>query len=240
MAYQILLNTWEHCKNNDTRVEHKPWLHRLRIVGHEYSARVVVDVHPGISQMTIVETLKGVKVVGTLLRGAVAAHQMSVEIYTNLGHHSLAVLILRRRYFYTRYHILLPVGSHLPYRQLAAGEYYGLGKILKHIAQRRCSIGHGVGTVKNHKTIVEIVVVRNNMSQVYPSLRRHVTTIDGRIKLKSGNLGRHLLKLWHIAQKALEIERLKGSCTRIPIHPYRSTSVDKQYFIHIRHRLRNF
>ena len=94
--------------------------------------------------------------------------------------------------------------------------------------------------MKHHKTVVQRVVVGNDMSQVGPQLRRHVTAVNRGIELVGGDMRRYLLQFRNLAQQMFEIERLQGTCGWIAAHADSSAGVDNQYMAIVRHRLRNF
>ena len=85
--------------------------HRLREVGFEDALTVIGDIHAGIHKVRVVERLEGVELLGALLRGAVAAQQVSVDIDSYFGYQGVTILITGGSNLYRRDEVLLTVGA---------------------------------------------------------------------------------------------------------------------------------
>ena len=130
VAHEVLAEAREQRHDEHIGVELEVWLHLLAEVGAVDELVVVAYLHAGIGQMGIVERLEGVELVGALLRGAVAAHQVSVEVDAHLGHHCGAVLMLGAGHLDARYQVLLAIGAQHADGQLAAREDDRLREVL--------------------------------------------------------------------------------------------------------------
>ena len=177
----------------------------------------------------IVVALERIEVIGAHLGRAVAAPEVVLKEYRHLLHHGGAAYVGRRSYLQCSYEVLLAVGSHLAYRQLRTGYDYRLVKILEHKRQRRGRIGHGVGSVKHHKTVKAVKVVLNRLGYLHPALRIHVRRIDGRLKLYVLDSIIEHLYLRHIVDQVPEVKGLQRMSLRILNHSDCSSGVDYQY-----------
>ena len=101
-------------------------------VGLEDMVAAKGEVDAGLTQMRIVERLKGIEFVGVNLRTAVASEQVTTEVDTHLGHCCPAIGLIVRSQFYTGHEILLAIRSELSNGQLASREDDGLGEVLEH------------------------------------------------------------------------------------------------------------
>ena len=195
---------------------------------------VIGDLYAGIGQVGIVERLEGVELVGTLLRRAVAAHQVAVEVDTHLGHHRRAVLPFGCGHLNAGDKVFLAIGAQLANGQLRAGKDDGLRQVLEHERQGRGGVGHRVGAVEHNEAVVLVVVVGNDMGQLGPERRRHIAGIDRRVELVGGDVEvrgerrgarGELLQLGHAAEQVLEVKRLQGTRLRVAVHAYCPASI---------------
>ena len=80
----------------------------------------------------------------------------------------MPVRTFRGRDFDGRDDVLLSVSSRNTDRELAAREDYRLGESVQHEAQCRCRVGHGVGAVKNDESVVVLILLLYQFSEILP------------------------------------------------------------------------
>ncbi len=168
ILYELLLNAGEETEDDDPRVEFGVRNHRLRIVGCENMVSVICEVHSCITQVGIVFRIKGTETIDISLSASVASQQSAREIYAHLWQHGTSLLIHGRGKLYARDEILLTVGAQLSYRELRPSEDYRFGEVFKHKRQSRCRVCHGVGAMQDDKSVVFIIVGRNDSHQLRP------------------------------------------------------------------------
>ena len=168
LSHEIFLYSWEYREHEYARIELESGFHRFVEIRYKDSVLMIVDSHTCISKMSVVEALEGIKLVGTLLGGAVASHEMPVEVDSHFWNHCRTVVLLCRGNLDTRDEILLAVGAQLSYRQLRTGENNWFCKIVEHVAQCRGGVGHSVGTMQYHKSVILGIVVCNDVHEVNP------------------------------------------------------------------------
>ena len=66
----------------------------------------------------------------------------------------------------------------MPHGLLRAGEDDGLVAVLDQVRKRRGGVGHGIRAVQQHKAVVGIVAVHNDVADTHPILRAHVGAVD--------------------------------------------------------------
>ena len=123
---------------------------------------MVLNRHTDFGQRRVVVGTKGVELRGFFLFGAVATEQYILKINAHFGDNRLAV-VLRRRNLQGRNDVFAGVGAGHPDGQLSTRQNHGFLEVLEHKTQRRGGVGHGVGAVQNHKTVVKIVVAPNQV-----------------------------------------------------------------------------
>ena len=190
---------------------------------------LVLDVDAGMCQRGEVERTKGVEALGIDLGGAVAAHQPALEEDAHFGHHGLALGIACGGYLDARQEVFLAVGAELADGQLRTGDDDGLAHILEQEAQGRCGVGHGVGAVQQHETIIVGIVVGYDVGHLHPVARLHVGGVDGGIERERINVVVELVEFGHIVAELLEIEIFERSRLGIFDHADRSSRVYNEY-----------
>ena len=128
-----------------------------------------------------------------------------------------------------RYEVFFSVRSRHSDRQLASGEYDRLGKSLYHKAERRRRVGHRVGAVKNHKTVVFVILVIYKIRKFQPHRRFNVRRVDYRTEGIRVYPAGKLREFRNLVQYLAEVERLERIVRRIRLHSYRASGVDYKY-----------
>ena len=227
MADEVFADAGEEREDDHVVVEPEMGGHRLREVGLQDALTVVGDVHACLHQMGVVERLEGIELLGALLRGAVAAEQMASETDAYLGHAGMTCLVFRGSNLHSGDEVLLAVGTQLSDRQLGTREDDGLGEVLQHIGEGRGGVGHRVGAVEHHKTVVVGIVVGDAVGELRPARRRHVAGVDGRVELIDVDRGIKLLQFGHVDDELLEVEGLQSTRLRVAFHADGTTGIDK-------------
>ena len=228
MTDEVFTDAWEEGEDDDIVVEAKMWCHRLVPGGRQDAVLMIGDVDTGIDEVGVVERLEGIELLGTLLGGAVAAQQMAAEVDAHLGHEGSAFSILGSGDLDGGDEVLLAVGAQLADGQLGTREDDGFREVLKHIGEGRSGIGHRVGAVEHHETVVVVVAVGDTMADVGPSGWRHVAGVDGRRELIGLDLGVELLEFGHMDEQMLEVERLESPRLRVAVHADRAACIDEK------------
>mmetsp|Transcript_5132 Transcript_5132/g.8309 ORF Transcript_5132/g.8309 Transcript_5132/m.8309 type:complete len:304 (+) Transcript_5132:83-994(+) len=70
--------------------------------------------------------------------------------------------------------ILPGISERLRKRQLRSCQHHRLGQLLEHETQRRSCVGHRVSTMQHYETVVLIICLLNDASNLAPILRAHV------------------------------------------------------------------
>ena len=158
---------------------------------------------------------------------------MAAEVDAHLGHEGTAFSILGSGDLDGGDEVLLTVGAQLTDGQLGAREDDGFREVLKHIREGRGGIGHRVGAMEYHESVVVVVAVGDTMADVGPSGWRHVAGVDGwrvgdamadvgpsgwrhvagvdgRRELIGLDLGVELLEFGHMDEQMLEVEGLES------------------------------
>ena len=115
---------------------------------------VVFDIDTGCGERRIIWRIECVESGGVDLGASVASVKVGVEADSHLRHYCVAFIVSGGGNFHCGYQILFSIGARLAYRKLAPGENYRLAEIVEHETQCRCTVRHGVGAVKNHKSVV--------------------------------------------------------------------------------------
>ena len=82
--------------------------------------------------------------------------------------------------------------------------------------------------MEDDKTIVVLVVLRNDVHQLRPFFRHHVAGVDGWDELVNIHFCLQIRKLGHIGDEMVEVERLQRPSCRIASHAYGASCVDEQ------------
>ena len=154
---------------------------------------------------------------------------MASEIDADFGHEGTALGILGSSNLDGGDEILLAVGAQLTDGQLGARKDDGLREVLKHIGEGRGGIGHRVGAMQHHETVVVVVAVGDTVADVSPSGGRHVAGVDGWRELIGLNLSVELFEFGHMDEQMLEVERFKGTRLRVAVHADRAACIDEKY-----------
>ena len=226
ITHEVLAESREERQDEHVGVELVVHLQLSAVVGAMDELLMVADLHTGIGQMGVVERLEGIELVGALLRGAVAAHQVAVEVDAHLGHHRRAVLMVGSCHLDAGDEVLLAVGAQHADGQLAAGEDDGLRQVLEHKGEHAGRERHGVGAVEHHEAVIVGIAVGNGVGQLRPQPWRHVAGVDGRVELVGGNLRLELLQLGHATQQVLEVKGLQCSGLRVAVHADGPAGID--------------
>ena len=117
---------------------------------------------------------EGVELLGVYLGRTVAPVQFVLEIKAYFLYNGLPVGIAQCSQFYGRYKVFFCVGTQVSYGQLRACEYDWLAETGEHETQRRSRIGHRVGAVKDHESVICIVIVLYNGCYLCPVARVYV------------------------------------------------------------------
>ena len=132
------------------------------------------DVYAHTGQRRVVGRRECLELFAAEFLGTIAAEQGTLEIDADFGYHRHADTVLCCGYFDTGNQIFLAIGTQYADGQLRARQNHGLGKVLKHITERRGSISHRVGSMEHNETIVLVVVVDNDVYHVGPKGRIHI------------------------------------------------------------------
>ena len=230
MTDEVFADAREEGEDDDIVVETEMGCHRLVPGGRQDTVLVIGDVDTGIDEVGVVERLEGIELLGTLFGGAVAAQQMAAEVDAHLGHEGSAFSILGSGDLDGGDEVLLAVGAQLADGQLGAREDDGLREVLKHIGEGRGGIGHRVGAMEYHESVVVVIAVGDAMADVGPSGWRHVAGVDGWRELIGLDLGVELLEFGHMDEQVLEVEGLEGARLRIAVHADCAACIDEKNF----------
>ena len=229
MTDEVFADAREEGEDDDIVVETEMGRHWLGPVGRQDAVLVIGDVDTGIDEVGVVERLEGIELLGALLRGAVAAQQMTSEVDADLGHEGMTLGILGSGDLDSGDEVFLAVGAQLTDGQLGAREDDGLREVLKHIGEGRGGIGHRVGAMEHHESVVVVVAVGDAVADVGPSGGRHVAGVDGWRELIGLDLGVELLEFGHMDEQMLEVEGLEGTRLRVAVHADRAACIDEKY-----------
>ena len=94
VADKVFAYAWEQREDDDIVVQTEVGHHGLLPVGLQHAVTVVDDVDTRIDKVWIVKRLEGIELLSTLLGGAVATQQVTIEIDAYLRYHRMAVGIL--------------------------------------------------------------------------------------------------------------------------------------------------
>ncbi len=72
----------------------------------------------------------------------------------------------------------LRIGEGVAHGLLGAGEHDGLGAVLNEVGERRRGVGHSVGAVQDHKAIVRVVVLADDLGDAQPVGGAHIGAVD--------------------------------------------------------------
>ena len=129
----------------------------------------------------------------------------------------------------TCHEIFFAIGAQLAHRQLTAGQDDRLGQVLQQVRQCRGRISHGVSSMKDHKTVILVVAFGNDAYELSPISRIHVAGIDGRRELIYVDPCLEILKLWHLCDEVVEVERFQCSCLLIAAHTNGTPCINEKY-----------
>ena len=212
------------------RVEHGADLERLPAVGRIVdAAAVVLYIDTGGGKGRVVRRGERVEAGGVDLGAAVAPVEVRVEADAHFGHHRPSAAVPRRRYLYGRYQVLLAVRARPPYRKLASREYHGLVEVVEHETHRGGAVGHGVGAVEYHESVVVVVPLPDDPGYGLPHRRLHVGRVYQRREGVVVDAQRELAQFRHLVEQAVEVERPEGSVDGVFLHSYRASRVDEEH-----------
>ncbi|CDA46122.1 unknown [Prevotella sp. CAG:5226] len=181
------------------------------------------------SQRRQVERTEGIEALRVYFGSAVAAHQAALEKYAHLRHHGVPHLVACCSYLDARQQIFLAIGAQLPYRQLRTGNDDGLAQIFEHIAQGRRSVGHGVGAMQQHKTVIMVVMVGYDVRHFYPIARLHIARVNRRVKGQGIDVVIELAEFGHMELELFKIKVLQRTCFGIFNHTDGAARVYNEY-----------
>ena len=241
VADEVLADAREEREDDDVVVQAEVGFHGAVPVGPEDAFAVVDDVHAGIHKMGVVERLEGIELVGTLLGGAVATQQVSVEEDAHFRHPGVPLAVPGRGYLDGSDEVFLAVGAELADGELAACEDDGFGQVLHHVRKSRGGVGHRVGAVQHDEAVELVVAVGYHVAQPRPVLWRHVAAVDWRLELTGLYVCVQQLQFGNILQESVEVEGLQRPGVRVAVHADGPAGVYQQHFCLVRHsRVREF
>ncbi len=176
------------------------------IVGAQFFAAVLAVECVGVEvyaqayfgQRGVVAALEGVEVVGAALGGAVATPQEVLEQNGYLAYHRQAEAVGGGCYLQGGDEILLTVGADFAYWQLRAGDNHRLAQVFEHERQSRSRVGHGVGAMQNHETVVTVIILDYASGNILPVGGMHVAGIERRLELNVVDVVVEHLYLGHV------------------------------------------
>ena len=192
--------------------------HWLVVMRSEDVVGVILEIDAHVAEVRIVERVEGVESLSIDLDGAVASDQLTVEENAHLRHHWPSVLVLCRCNLDGSHQILLAVGTQFTDRQLATGQDYRFGQVLKHEAQGRRGVCHRIRAVQDHESVVVIIVVGYHAHDFCPSHRIHVAGVDRWVEFSHVDFCLDEFELGHGRDEMVEVERFQHACHRVFSH----------------------
>ena len=124
--------------------------------------------------------------------------------------------------------VFAPVGAQHADRNLASGENHRFAEVFEQEAQGRSRIGHSVGAVQHHETVVTGVIVADQLGEGDPVGRFDVRRVD------HGGYGVYVdvdveaLQRGEFVVDAAEIEGHQHACRGVGLHADGAARVDDE------------
>ena len=187
------------------------------------------DVYTHTCQRWIVGRSERIELFARQFLGTIASEQQTLEVDAHFGHHGHADAVFGCSYLDARDQVFLAIGTQYTDGQLRTRQYHRLGEVLEHVTESRGSVGHRVGSVQHHKSVVLVIVIDDDACHVRPKGRIHVRRIQRWVELYGVEVDRYTLQLRDVTQQVAEVEWLMSSRERVLNHTDGTTGINDQY-----------